>query len=259
MERKRGPDDDVDLGTIAGWVKSSRHTVALTGAGISTESGIPDFRGPQGIWTKNPKAERLSHISHYMADPEVRVLAWKSRLEHPAWSATPNEGHRALAELERKGRLHSLITQNVDGLHQKAGNSDEITIEVHGSIREVVCMHCGERAPMEKALDRVRSGEADPPCRSCGGILKSATVSFGQSLDPADLSRAQRDVASCECFLAIGTSLAVYPVALLPRIALEARARVAIFNAEPTPYDDMADAVVRGSAGRALAELVQLL
>jgi NAD-dependent deacetylase len=244
-----------DVATIASWVSASNHTVALTGAGISTESGIPDFRGPQGVWTKNPKAEKLSHISHYMSDPEVRELAWISRLEHPAWTAQPNPGHLALAEMERKGRLHSLITQNIDGLHQKAGNSSAITVEVHGSLREVVCMGCSERAPMERALERVRNGETDPPCRSCGGILKSATVSFGQSLDPAHLERAQQDAASCDCFLAIGTSLAVYPVALLPRIALEAGARLAIFNAEPTPYDELADAVVPGSLSAALTEL----
>jgi NAD-dependent deacetylase len=211
------------------------------------------------MWTKDPKAEKLSHISHYMTDPEVRELAWIARLEHPAWTAEPNSGHRALAELERKGKLHSLVTQNIDGLHQKAGNSEAITIEVHGSIREVMCMNCGERAPMEKALERVRKGESDPPCRSCGGILKSATVSFGQSLDPLDLSRAQKEATACQCFLAIGTSLAVYPIAFLPRLALEAGARLIIINAEPTPYDEVADAVVRGSLGAALTELAALV
>jgi NAD-dependent deacetylase len=211
------------------------------------------------MWTKDPNAEKLSHISHYMSDPEIRELAWTARLQHPAWTAEPNSGHRALADLERKGKLHSLVTQNIDGLHQKAGNSEAITIEVHGSIREVMCMNCNERAPMERALERVRNGESDPPCRSCGGILKSATVSFGQSLDPVDLSRAQKQAASCECFLAIGTSLAVYPIAFLPRLALEAGAKLAILNAEPTPYDDVADAVIRGSVGEALADLAARL
>jgi NAD-dependent deacetylase len=252
-------DEKTDLSTIAEWIRSVGRTVALTGAGISTESGIPDFRGPQGVWTKNPKAEKLSHIAHYMSDPEVRELAWASRLEHPAWTAVPNSGHRALAELERKGRLHRLVTQNIDGLHQKAGNSDAITIEVHGSIREVVCMSCNDRAPMERALERVRNGESDPPCRSCGGILKSATVSFGQSLDPSDLARAQEDAATCECFLAIGTSLSVYPIAFLPRLALEAGAKLVILNAEPTPYDDVAHAVMRGSLGMVLGEITALV
>ncbi len=259
METPDRIEQQADLTTIASWIGASGHTVALTGAGISTESGIPDFRGPQGVWTTNPKAEKLSHISHYMADPEVRELAWITRLEHPAWTAAPNSGHVALAELERKGKLHALVTQNIDGLHQKAGNSDGVTIEVHGSMREVVCMSCGDRAPMERALQRVRNGESDPPCRSCGGILKSATISFGQSLDPADLARAQEEAASCECFLAIGTSLGVYPAAFLPRLALEAGARLLILNAEPTPYDEVADAVVRGSIGATLSEVAALV
>lgn len=259
MEGRSGVQDAIDIDTIAAWVRASNRTVVLTGAGISTESGIPDFRGPQGVWTKNPKAEKLSHISYYMADPEVRELAWRSRLEHPAWTAEPNAGHVALAEMERRGSLHSLITQNIDGLHQKAGNTEALTIEMHGSIREVVCMECGERAPMQKALDRVRAGETDPPCRTCGGILKSATVSFGQSLDPNNLARAQREASDCECFLAVGTSLGVYPVAFLPRLALEIGAKLVIVNAEPTPYDDAAAAVVRRPIGEALTELAARL
>lgn len=259
MERADALSEAGQLEEVAGWISKARHVVVLTGAGISTESGIPDFRGPQGVWTNNPKAEKLSHISHYMADPEVRELAWRSRLEHPAWTASPNAGHLALAELERRGLLHALVTQNIDGLHQKAGSSDEIAIEVHGSIREVVCMSCDDRAPMQKALDRVRAGEKDPPCRSCGGILKSATISFGQSLDPDVLLRAQQETASCDCFIAIGTSLGVYPVAYLPQRALTAGARLVIINAEPTPFDAVADAVIRGSTGAALTRLVSLV
>src|SRR5437879_6047076 len=184
-----------DIDIVRRWVDGSRRIVALTGAGISTESGIPDFRGPQGVWTRNPKAERLSNIHHYMADREVRVESWKARLEHPAWSARPNAGHLALADLERKGLLHLLVTQNIDGLHQAAGTSTEILIEIHGTMREVMCMDCGERAPMERALERVRAGEEDPPCRTCGGILKSATISFGQSLVAEDLERARAGAA----------------------------------------------------------------
>ena len=253
------PEDMTNLDQIARWITESSAVVALTGAGISTESGIPDFRGPQGLWTKDPKAEKLSHIEHYMSDPEVRRLAWRGRLEHPSWTAEPNTGHRALAELERKGQLQTLVTQNIDGLHQKAGSSDDITIEIHGTIREVVCMSCAERAPMEKALARVRAGEEDPSCKTCGGILKSATISFGQSLVPADLERARRAAASCEVFLAIGTSLAVYPVAYLPQHALSAGAKLVIFNAEPTPYDAAAHAVIRAPLGTTLPQLVALL
>ena len=247
---------DVCIEEVAGWLRDSPSVVALTGAGISTESGIPDFRGPQGLWTKNPKAERLSHIDSYLSDPEVRQLAWRARLEHPAWTAAPNAGHLALAELENKGRPLTLITQNIDGLHQRAGTSPERLIEIHGTIHEVTCLSCDDRAPMQKALDRVRAGEADPPCRSCGGILKSATVSFGQSLNPVDLDRARRATSEADLFLAIGTSLGVYPVAYLPRIALAAGARLVIFNAEPTPYDHLAAALCRGSIGEALARVV---
>ena len=249
----------VALVDIAQWIKESDSVVALTGAGISTESGIPDFRGPQGLWTKDPKAEKLSHIGHYMSDPEVRRLAWRSRLDHPAWTAEPNRGHLALAELERKGHLQTLITQNIDGLHRAAGSTDAATIEIHGTIREVMCMECDDRAPMQRALDRVRAGEEDPRCKSCGGILKSATISFGQSLVPADLERARHAASSCDLFLAIGTSLIVYPVAYLPQHALSAGARLVIFNQEPTPYDARAQAVVGGSLGETLSELVSLL
>ena len=180
------------------------------------------------------------------------MASWQARLVHPAWTAEPNAGHRALAELERTGHLDTLVTQNIDGLHQKAGSSPERVIEIHGTVRDVMCMACGERAPMERALDRVRAGEADPPCRSCGGILKSATISFGQSLVAEDLSRAEKAARGCDLFLALGTTLTVYPVAYLPQMALEAGARLVIANAEPTPFDGQADAVLRGNLGDVL-------
>ena len=251
--------ESVELGEIAGWLRGAGSVVVLTGAGISTESGIPDFRGPQGVWTRDPKAEKLSNLHHYMSDPEVRVASWQARLVHPAWTAEPNAGHLALAELERRGRLDTLVTQNVDGLHQKAGSSAERVIEIHGTVREVVCMACAERAPMERALDRVRAGEADPPCRSCGGILKSATISFGQNLVAEDLRRAEKAARNCDVFLALGTTLTVYPVAYLPEFALEAGARLVIANAEPTPFDEQADAVLRGNLGEVLPALVALI
>jgi NAD-dependent deacetylase len=247
------------LDEIATALRSARKVVGLTGAGISTESGIPDFRGPQGVWTKDPKAERLSTLKAYMSDRDVRVKAWRLRLEHPAWSARPNAGHHALAELERKGRLHTLVTQNIDGLHQRAGTSPEILIEIHGTMWEVVCMQCGERAEMQRALDRVRAGEKDPDCRTCGGILKSATISFGQNLVQEDLYRAQGAAQSCDFFLAVGTSLAVFPVAYLPQAALDGGARLALFNEEPTPYDDRADWVVRDPLGECLPRLAEMV
>jgi NAD-dependent deacetylase len=248
-----------DLPEIASWIRDASRVVVLTGAGISTESGIPDFRGPQGVWTKNPEAEKMATIQYYMSDPELRKRAWRMRIDHEAWSAQPNAGHSALAELERKGRLHTLVTQNVDGLHVAAGSSLDRMIEIHGTMREVVCMSCGERAPMERALDRVRAGEEDPPCRTCNGILKSATISFGQNLVPEDLERSFAAAAGADLFLAIGTSLVVYPVADLPRVALEAGARLVIVNAEDTPYDRLASAVIRDRIGEVLPKLVELV
>jgi len=241
---------------VRGWIREARRVVALTGAGISTDSGIPDFRGPQGLWTKNPKAERLSDIRYYMSDPEVRRLAWQSRLEHPAWEAKPNAGHRALVELERRGKLHALITQNIDELHQIAGNSPEKVIEVHGTVRQVVCMSCGEQAPMDRALARVRAGEADPPCRSCGGILKSATISFGQALVPEVIDRAMQAAIEAEVLLAVGSTLQVYPVAGAVPAAKAAGAKLVIVNAEPTAFDDLADAVFNEPISEVLPRLL---
>lgn len=244
------------IDSLAAAVRSAARAVVLTGAGISTDSGIPDFRGPNGIWTKDPKAERLSSLKHYLADRDLRVHAWKARLEHGAWTARPNAAHLALAELSSKGPLTTLITQNIDGLHQAAGTSPERIIEIHGTIREVMCMSCDERAPMERALDRVRAGEEDPACRTCGGILKSATISFGQNLVPEDLQRAQRAAADCDVFVAIGTSLTVFPVAYLPQVAVSQGARLAILNAEPTPYDDLATWVINDPVGVSVPALV---
>jgi len=240
---------------VRDWISGSSRVVALTGAGISTDSGIPDFRGPQGVWTKNPKAERLSNIRDYMADPEVRKLAWQGRLRHPAWTAQPGPGHRALVELEHRGLLHALVTQNIDGLHQKAGSSADLVIEVHGTVHDVVCMACGWRGPMAPVLDRLRAGEEDPPCEACGGILKSATISFGQALVPQVIARAMRAAEESDLLLAIGTSLQVYPIAGAVPIARSAGARVVIVNAEPTPFDDVADAVLRGQIGEMLPEI----
>ena len=242
--------------TVRKWVDSVRRVVVLTGAGISTDSGIPDFRGPQGVWTKNPLAEKLSNIHYYMADAQVRKAAWKARMDHTAWNAKPNPGHLALAALEQRGKLHALITQNIDELHQQAGNSPDKVLEVHGTMRKVVCMSCGMLAPMQKALDRVRSGEEDPPCRDCGGILKSATISFGQALVPEVIDGAMRAAAQADLFLSIGTSLQVYPIAGVVPLAREAGAKIVILNAEPTPFDDIADAVFRGPISAILPQLV---
>jgi NAD-dependent deacetylase len=199
----------------------------------------------------------MATIQHYVADPEVRKRVWRERLNSPAWTARPNPGHLALVTLERRGVLDTLITQNVDGLHLRAGSSPERVIEIHGRLREVVCLDCGERAPMERALARVRAGEEDPPCRSCGGILKAATISFGQPLVAEDLARAQAAAARCDLMLAVGTTLSVWPVAGVVPIAREAGARVIIVNAEPTAMDSLADAVLRGPISEILPALVE--
>jgi NAD-dependent deacetylase len=238
------------------WIDDARRVVVLSGAGISTDSGIPDFRGPQGLWTKNPLTEKMSNIHYYLADPEVRKLSWQNRLSSPAWSAKPNPGHLALVSLEKRNKLHALITQNIDELHQLAGNSADKVIEVHGTMRRVMCMECGMRAPMQKALDRVRAGEEDPKCRDCGGILKSDTISFGQQLVPEVIDRAMQVAGEADFFLAVGTSLQVYPVAGAVDIARSAGAKIVIVNAQPTPYDSVADAVFPGSISEVLAAMV---
>ena len=243
--------------TVRGWIAAARRIVVLTGAGISTDSGIPDFRGPQGVWTRNPQAEKMATLQHYVADPDVRKRSWQDRLSSPAWQAKPNAGHLALVELERRGNLDTLVTQNVDGLHLMAGTSPERLIQIHGTMREVTCLACGERAPMERALARVRAGEDDPACRSCGGILKSATISFGQSLVAADLTRAQQAAHRSDLMLAVGTKLSVWPIAGVVPTAKEAGARVVIINAEPTELDSMADTVLRGSISEILPRLVE--
>jgi NAD-dependent deacetylase len=244
------------LAEVRAWIDRAERIVALTGAGISTDSGIPDFRGPNGVWTRNPAAEKTATLQHYLSDPEVRRQAWQSRLHSPTWDAKPNPGHYALVELERQGRLHAIVTQNVDELHQLAGSSPELVIEVHGTMRKVKCWDCGEEAPMERALARVRAGEDDPSCRSCGGILKSATISFGQALEPEVLDRAMDAAEQCDLLLAVGTSLQVYPAAYAVPRAKHAGARVVIVNAEPTQMDDLADAVLRGSISEILPALV---
>src|SRR3954465_2105922 len=241
---------------VRAWVEDARRVVALTGAGISTDSGIPDFRGPQGLWTRNPAAEKMSDIRHYLADSEVRKASWQNRLSSPAWTAQPNPGHLSLVELEKRHKLHALITQNIDELHQLAGNSQERVIEVHGSMRRFMCFGCGMRGPMQLVLERVRAGENDPPCRDCGGILKSDTISFGQQLVPEVIDRAMRAAAEADFFLAVGSSLQVYPVAGAVELARRAGAKVVIVNAEPTPFDSIADALLPGSISEVLPAII---
>ena len=242
--------------TVREWIREAGSVAALTGAGISTDSGIPDFRGPKGLWTKDPSAEKMATLDAYVSDPDVRKRSWKWRLETQQNKREPNDGHRALVDLERAGHLDTLVTQNVDGLHQIAGSDPARVVEIHGTIQEVQCLDCEERAPMERALARVIAGEEDPSCRSCGGMLKSATISFGQGLVSRDLARAQEAAEGCDLILAIGTTLAVYPVAAMVPIAKEAGARVVILNGEPTEMDGVADTVLHGTISEILPQLV---
>jgi len=245
------------LAAAAALVAAARRVTVLTGAGISTDSGIPDFRGPQGVWTRNPAAERTSTLANYLADREVRQLAWQNRLQSPAWDAQPNPGHRALVALERSGRLRALVTQNIDGLHQRAGHDPSLVVEVHGTMWRVTCWSCGREGPMQPTLDRVRGGDLDPHCEDCGGILKSATISFGQPLDPDVLARAEAAAVDCDLLLAVGSTLSVYPAAGLVPLAYRSGAAVVVVNAQPTPFDDLAAAVVREPISDALPALIE--
>jgi len=243
-------------------VGASRRIVVLTGAGISTDSGIPDFRGPSGVWTKNPEAEKLATLDVYVSDPDVRRRAWRSRLDSPTWTARPNSGHEALVALERRGVLDTLVTQNIDGLHQEAGSDPGSVVEIHGTMRFVVCLSCGARTPMPDVLARVRAGDEDPQCAeessgaTCAGILKSATISFGQNLVVEDLVRSEEAARRCDLLLAVGSTLSVYPAAGLVPTAHRAGARVVIVNGQPTEYDAIADVVVRGPIGEVLPAIV---
>ncbi|RMH72521.1 MAG: NAD-dependent deacetylase [Actinomyces sp.] len=225
----------------------------LTGAGISTDSGIPDFRGPNGLWTRDPDAEKAATLSAWTSDPELRRRAWRRRAAGELWPhVEPNPGHRALLALEEREKLLLVVTQNVDGLHQAAGTDPSRVVEVHGTTRRVRCLSCSWSAPTEVVLERVRAGDDDPHCEICGGLLKSATVSFGQNLDPRDLARAEAAASACDLFLAVGTSLQVFPINETVPLAAAHGARIVIVNGEPTPYDALADVVVRGSISEVL-------
>jgi len=240
------------------WARGVTRLTVLTGAGISTDSGIPDFRGPNGVWTRNPAAERLSTFDAYVTDPELRRRSWRARLAHPGWSAEPNEAHRALAEI---GKIIDtwVVTQNIDGLHQRGGTPSERVLELHGTMFGVVCVACGERTKMAAALDRVRNGEADPECLRCGGILKSATVMFGQPLDRVVLAKALRAAQQCDLMLAVGSTLTVEPAASLCAVALDNGASLVVVSRDPTPYDAIATDMISEPIGVAVPRIADLL
>jgi NAD-dependent deacetylase len=234
-----------------------RRIVGFTGAGISTESGIPDFRSPGGVWATN----RMIEFDEFCASRAARVEYWRQKAA--VWpgmrSAEPNAGHRAFVELERRGRLSALITQNIDGLHQRAGQSPGLVIELHGTMAEALCLDCGDRTPIDAALGRVLGGEAAPDCEHCGAPLKPATVSFGQAMPAREVERAVSACRECDLLLAVGSSLVVYPAASLPLLAKESGARLVIINRTPTPLDEIADLVLREEIGTAMPRLIDKL
>ena len=235
----------------------TRRIVVFTGAGVSTDSGIPDFRSSEGIWRRYDP--RQFTYQRYVSDPEARRLSWRLRRELQSMGAEPNAAHLACARLADAGRLAGVVTQNIDGLHTDAGLAPELVCELHGNGRWVACLSCGDRMPMAAAVARVEAGEDDPACRRCGGILKSTTVSFGQQLPRSAWERAEAMAASCDGFLAAGSSLVVYPAARLPEVASEAGATLLILNREPTPLDGLADLTLRGECGVLLPALVDAL
>lgn len=237
-------------------IEGAERLVILTGAGISTDSGIQDFRGPNGLWTKDPEAEKRANLRHYVSDPEVRRGAWRARVDAPYFRAEPNIGHRAIAERAKRHGLHAVITQNVDGLHQAAGLDGWKVIEVHGTVHEWRCIECDAGGPIQDALDRVRGGEDDPPCPTCGGIIKTATISFGQNLVPEVIEAAYQAAADCDVLLAVGTTLGVYPVAGVVPEAKRRGGKVIILNSHPTEMDDLANDVVRGSISELLPQML---
>jgi NAD-dependent deacetylase len=252
-----GATTDERVERARGWIAGASAVTVLTGAGISTDSGIPDFRGPNGLWTRNPLAEKASTLEHYLNDPEVRKAAWQNRLTSPAWDAQPNAGHRSLVELERRGQLEALVTQNIDELHQKAGHGPDKVIEVHGTMWWSRCWTCQDRRPMHEAIERVRAGEPDPHCLVCvEGILKSDTISFGQALVPEVIDAALRAAERCEVLLAAGSSLSVFPAANIVPRAKAAGARVVIVNGQNTKMDRFADEVILGELSELLPVIV---
>ena len=235
-------------------IARARRIVGFTGAGISTESGIPDFRSPGGVWANN----RIIEYQEFISSRAGREEAWRQKVI--AWpemrDAKPNAGHYAFVELEKRGQLIAMITQNIDGLHHRAGHDPDKVIELHGTMLHAVCLTCGETISMDEAVARVEAGELAPECDHCGGYLKTATVSFGQAMPEREMQRAYEAAENCEVFIAVGSSLVVHPAASLPALAKASGATLIIVNRTQTPLDDVADLVVREEIGKALPKLV---
>ncbi|OPL14209.1 MAG: hypothetical protein AVO39_09490 [delta proteobacterium MLS_D] len=246
---------DDKIGRIADLVVESENIVAFTGAGVSTESGVPDFRSPGGVWTKFDPREFT--YQRFVNEIEVRRRAWQFFREIPWTKVQPNRAHYALADLENMGKLDCVITQNIDGLHQLAGNSPDRVIELHGTTRFVTCLSCGKRWPREEIERWLDEGVEIPMCDACGGIMKSATISFGQAMPMEEMMEAERRSRQSDLCIVIGSSLVVYPAASMPIYAVQSGAKLVIINRDPTPFDEMAAVVVNESAGDVMTALLE--
>lgn len=245
------------LQPVADLVRQSNKLVVFTGAGISTESGIPDYRGPNGVW----KTNRIPTMDDVRSDPESRERHWQERRHRfpEMQSVQPNAGHRAIQSLERAGKVSAIVTQNIDGLHQKAGSDPDKVLELHGSSHRIRCTSCGREYPAIDIHQRLEHGESDPRCEHCGGVLRTSTILFGESLPEAILRRAVEASAESDMMLVVGSSLVVKPASQLPVVARKRGARLVIVNREPTPLDEIAHAVIRGEAGPVLETLASLV
>jgi NAD-dependent deacetylase len=248
-------DQEKKIVRVAEMIAKAGHVVVFTGAGVSTESGIPDFRSPGGLWTRFDQADFT--IDRYIASPEARQKHWRFLMDGGLFKDKgPNAAHRAIAELEALGRLGCVITQNIDNLHQKAGNTPEKIYELHGNMRWIRCLDCGQRFPLEEILGESGAAEEAPSCKRCGGILKPDVIFFGEALPAETLEEATRHAACCDLLIVVGSSLVVYPAAALPVYAKQSGAKLVIVNLTPTPADPMADVVINGSAGEVMGRLI---
>jgi NAD-dependent deacetylase len=246
-----------DIEKVAQWILNSKRAVVFTGAGLSTESGIPDFRSPGGVWDRYDPED--FYFQKFVSSEASRQKYWQMATEmyEPMKKAEPNPAHLAIAEMERLGRLDCVITQNIDGLHLKAGNSEEKVIQIHGTAMHVTCLDCQKRYDREKIQERIRQGEKAPRCESCGGILKPATISFGQAMPERETEEAYRRSSLCDLFIVIGSSLVVQPAASMPVVAKRNGAKLVIINHDPTPCDDLADIILQSQAGPTMTHILR--
>lgn len=245
------------LKQVAQWINTSKKVIVFSGAGLSTESGIPDFRSPGGVWDRyNPED---FYFQNFLASVASREKYWQMATEmyEPIKTAQPNQAHLAIAELEKLGKLDCVITQNIDGLHFKAGNSEEKVIQLHGTAIFVSCLSCKKRYDRDEIQERIKEGQKAPNCDDCGGLLKPATISFGQSMPEKETEEAYHRSSLCDLFIVVGSSLVVQPAASMPLVAKRNKAKLVIINRDPTPYDDMADVVMHSQAGSTMASILE--